>query len=115
MSYSTAQMRSFSQAGRSWRHCLDAAHLLKRYGYDVTAVSVARLNPLDEDFSWTLSASFASSRRLRNPLDEVGSTVEWRAHLQESACVLLYSVQSWNLQAEFLWRATATLFSRPRD
>jgi deoxyxylulose-5-phosphate synthase len=58
MSYSTAQMRSFSQAGRSWRHCLDAAHLLKRYGYDVTAVSVARLNPLDEDFLLDLVGKF---------------------------------------------------------
>jgi len=37
---------------------LDAAHLLKRYGYDVTAVSVARLNPLDEDFLLDLVGKF---------------------------------------------------------
>jgi transketolase len=38
--------------------CLDAAHLLKRDGYDVTAVSVACLKPLDEDFLLDLVSKF---------------------------------------------------------
>ena len=38
--------------------CLDAAHLLKRDGCDVTAVSVACLKPLDEDFLLDLVSKF---------------------------------------------------------
>ena len=37
---------------------MDAAHLLKRDGYDVTAVSVACLKPLDEDFLLDLVGKF---------------------------------------------------------